>query len=474
MNRTLTLVAVCLLALSHPAAQAPPPAQPARADRPNVVLVITDDVGYGDLSSYGAPDLKTPNIDSLARDGVRLTDFYANGSTCSPTRTGLMTGRYQQRYLIEVPLGHGTGATIPRGLRADGKTLPQLMKNNGYATGLIGKWHLGYAPQETPNGHGFDYFFGFRSGLVDYYMHTDQGGNPDLFENDQPVQQDGYMTDLITARAVKFIEDHASGPFFLDVAYSAAHWPYQPPDKPSKAPDNARHVQPHEPNTSTRADYVAMLERADRGVGEILATLRKRGLDRNTIVIFTNDNGGEWLSRNAPLFNRKNTLWEGGIRVPALVRWPGRIPAGRVSPQVGITMDLTATILAVTGAQVPADAGFEGMNLMPILEGKSPVVERTLFWRQTGNRNQRAVRKGDWKLMLDGAGVVLLYDVRKDSGERNDLAAQRGDIAQQLRPLIAKWEADVDAEAKTRDPNAGRGTEGGRGEGRGGRGRGAQ
>jgi arylsulfatase A-like enzyme len=468
MKRALSLVAVCLLALAHPAAQAPQPARPA--DRPNVVLIITDDVGYGDLSSYGAPDLKTPNIDSLARDGVRLTDFYANGSTCSPTRTGLMTGRYQQRYLIEVPLGAGTGATVPRGLRADGATLPRLMKNHGYATGLVGKWHLGYGPDETPNGHGFDYFFGFRSGLVDYYMHTDQNGQSDLFENDTPVQQDGYMTDLITARAVKFIDDHKAGPFFLDVAYSAAHWPYQPPDKPSKAPDNARHVQPHEPNTSTRADYVAMLERADRGVGEILATLRRNGLDRNTIVIFTNDNGGEWLSRNAPLFNRKNTLWEGGIRVPALVRWPGRIPAGRVSPQVGITMDLTATILAATGAPVPAT--FEGMNLMPILEGRAPVVERTLFWRQAGNRNQRVVRKGDWKLMLDGAGVVLLYDVRKDVGERNDVAAQRSDIAQQLRPLIAKWEADVDAEAKTRDPNAGRGTEGGRGEGRGGRGRG--
>src|SRR5688572_28309833 len=223
MKRALTLAAVCLLALSHPAAQATQ-TQPARPDRPNVVLIITDDVGYGDLSSYGAPDLKTPNIDSLAKDGVRLTDFYANGSTCSPTRTGLMTGRYQQRYLIEVPLGAAGGATVPRGLRADGSTLPQLMKNNGYATGLIGKWHLGYGPLETPNGHGFDYFFGFRSGLVDYYQHTDQNGNSDLFENDQPTTQDGYMTDLITARAVKFIDDHKAGPFFLDVAYSAAHW----------------------------------------------------------------------------------------------------------------------------------------------------------------------------------------------------------------------------------------------------------
>jgi len=259
----------------------------------------------------------------------------------------LISGRYQQRYAIEAPLP-GPGARGERGLTATGRSLPQLLKTNGYATALIGKWHLGYATAQSPNAHGFYYFFGFKSGYIDYYMHTGGNGEPDLFENEAPVTRDGYMTDLITAGAVSLIQQNARRPFFLDVAYNAAHWPYQPPDTPSRAPGNARHMQPHDDGTSVRSQYVAMLERADRGVGEILQALDRLGLTRNTLVVFTNDNGGEWLARNEPLFHRKQTLWEGGIRVPALLRWPGHIPAGRVSDQVGITMDLTASILAAT------------------------------------------------------------------------------------------------------------------------------
>ena len=205
---------------------------------------------------------------------------------------------------------------------------------------------------------------------------------------------------------------------------------------------------PGEPGASTRADYVAMVERVDRGVGQILRTLQQFGLANNTIVIFTNDNGGEWLASNAPLFSRKLTVWEGGIRVPAIVRWPGRLPRGRVSGQVGITMDLTASILAAAGTAVPAGARLEGINLFPILEGKVPEVSRTLFWRSTvGNRNQRAVRSGDWKLVVDGTRTMI-FNVRADVGERNELANRRPDLAQKLRPLLTDWETDVDAEAK--------------------------
>ncbi|MEP7309611.1 MAG: sulfatase-like hydrolase/transferase [Acidobacteriota bacterium] len=427
--------------------------RPARTDTPNVVLIVTDDVGYGDFGSYGAPDVRTPQIDSLARDGVRLTDFYANGATCSPTRAGLISGRYQQRYAIETPLP-GPAARGERGLAAAGRSLPQLLKNHGYATALIGKWHLGYTPAQSPNAHGFDYFFGFKSGFIDYYMHTGGNGEPDLFENEMPVTRDGYMTDLITAGTVSFIERNAGRPFFIDVAYNAAHWPYQPPDMPSRAPGNARHVQPHDENTGTRSQYVAMLERADQGVGEILRALDRLGLAQNTLVIFTNDNGGEWLARNEPLFHRKQTLWEGGIRVPALLRWPGRIPAGRVSDQVGITMDLTASILAATGTPIPDGTGLEGIDLLPILEGRLPEVDRTLFWRNIAPHPQRAVRRGDWKLLVDGGpnGPELLFNLRQDVGERHDMANQRQDIARMLRPLIARWEADVDAEAKASAP----------------------
>ena len=262
----------------------------------------------------------------------------------------------------------------------------------------------------------------------------------------------GYMTDLITDRAVQFIQRSAQKPFFIDVAFNAPHWPYQVPDSPSVARGNAAHLMPGDSATSTRAEYVAMVERMDRGVGTILQALERAGLASNTIVIFTNDNGGEWLSNNGPLFNRKWTVWEGGIRVPAIVRWPGRIRASSVSPQVGITMDLSASILAAAGAQVPEDARLEGMDLFPILQGKSPVVERTLFWRTAaGNRLQKAVRSGDWKLVQD-ANHTFVFNVRTDLGERHDLANQRQDVARRLRGLLAAWERDVDAEGKAPKP----------------------
>ena len=411
--------------------------------RPNVVLIITDDVGYGDLGSYGAPDVRTPNIDRIGREGVRFTDFYA-APTCSPTRASLITGRYYQRVKIERPMGHAASADAERGLPVTGRSLPQLLKNNGYATGLVGKWHLGYRVDVSPNAHGFDYFFGFKSGLVDYYQHTDSAGNHDLYENDTPAHVDGYMTDLITERSVKFIEDHASAPFFLEVTYNAAHWPFQVPDKPSVAPGNARFVQPQDAETSTRQDYVAVLERADQGVGKILAALERRGLSRNTLVIYTQDNGGEWLSRNAPFFHRKDTVWEGGVRVPLVARWPGRIPAGKTSPQVGNMFDLLPTLLAATGALVPADAKLDGVSLLPVLEGRTQPFERTLFFRNVlPARAQRAVRRGDWKLMVDGPNVMV-FNLRDDPGERNDLARTRQDLARQLRSLIVDWEKDVD------------------------------
>ena len=440
MRRSLAVLSLFLSAVSA-AAQTPSP------PKPNVVLIVTDDVGYGDLGSYGAPDIKTPNIDSLARDGVKLTDFYA-APQCTPTRAALISGRYQQRFRLEAAMGSPKSPAGETGLPARGYSLPQLLKNHRYTTGLIGKWHLGYKPEFSPNAHGFDYFFGFRSGYIDYYQHTNSDGDSDLFENDTPVHVDGYMTDLITARSVQFIHQRAEGPFFLEVTYNAAHWPFQVPDHPSVAADRGRFVQPEEAETATRQDYVAILERADQGIGQILQALRQRGLERNTLVIYMQDNGGEWLSRNAPLFNRKGTVWEGGIRVPAIFRWPGHLPAGRTSAQVGIVQDVTASILAATGAAVPAQARPDGINLLPMLEGRSASVERTLFFRFTiGSTKQLAVRQGPWKLLVDG-GKRYVFDLAKDVGERNDLASQRQDIARRLRPLIAAWEADVDAEAK--------------------------
>lgn len=439
---------VCSVALVAPMLHA----QASGNTRPNVIVIMTDDMGYGDLPSYGGKDIKAPNIDGLARAGVRFTQFYANATMCTPTRAGFITGRYQQRYgaAVEQALGGVSSASAERGLVATGRSLPQLLKNSGYATALIGKWHLGYTAAYSPNAHGFEQFYGIKSGYVDYYQHTDGAGRPDLFENDKPVTATGYMTDIITDRAVAFLDQHANVPFFMDVAYTGPHWPYQPPDKPSVARNNARHLMPHDSATSTRADYVAMVERVDAGVGKILASLKRLGLEQNTLVIFTNDNGGEWLSNNAPFYHGKWTLWEGGLRVPTIMRWPGRIPASRVSEQVGITMDLTATILSVTNATVPDSTRLEGINLLPLLTGQAPPAERTLFWRtDAGGRTQAAARKGDWKLLVDGTHTML-FNVRTDVQERQNVAAQQPGKARELWLELQKWSTAVSLEARSR------------------------
>ena len=437
--RKLWLAVLVILALSSPAAQTPP--------RPNIVLILMDDLGYGDVGSYGVPDAKTPNIDRLAREGIKLTDFYANHANCSPTRTALITGRYQQRYGIESPLTHNDSRRLP----PSDTSLPRLMKEGGYATGLFGKWHLGNDIASGPNRHGFDEFWGFRRAAVDYYTHTVAAVVPiappvhDLYHNEEPTSSTAYLTDEITRRAEAFIQERAGrGPFFLEVAYNATHWPYQRPDLPEE-----KRGWDHYRETGTRADYVAMLERADQGIGRILQTLDRLKAAQNTFVIFTSDNGGEWLSRNAPLFHRKSTLWEGGIRVPLIMRWPGRLRPGTTSSQVGITMDLTASILAAAGVKPPANYRPEGIDLIGPLQ-KGTTVERTLFWRMPTAPNpivnppvtQRAVRRGDWKYVDDRA-QYLLFNVRTDPGERHDVAGERADLVRELRALVAKWEADV-------------------------------
>ena len=440
-----TLAMLMLLAAVPLSAQ-----QANREPGPNVVLIITDDVGYGDLGSYGAPDIKTPNIDRLAREGVRFTDFYSNGAVCTPTRTALVSGRYQQRVGMEQVLTLSP-ADLKRGLPVTGRSLPQLLKNHGYATALIGKWHLGFLPEFGPNAHGFDYFFGFLGGAVDFFRHSGTDGESDLYENTNRTTETGYLTDIITRRSVDFINRSAGRPFFLEVAYNAAHWPFQSPHHKPDAFASGRPIVQFAGDelNPTRKDYAEMLERADEGVGQILSALDRLGLARNTLVIFTNDNGGEWLSRNAPLFHRKGTLWEGGIRVPAIIRWPGRVPAGKTTAQVGVTLDLTATILAATGARVPAEARLEGIDLVPHIQNGVTPFERTVFWRTANARVMRAVRRGAWKLLADGQ-AVFLFDLSKDIGERTDLSSVRQDLVKELRQKIVDWEKDVDSEFKLR------------------------
>jgi arylsulfatase A-like enzyme len=449
--RVLVIATLGLGLSTHNASRVDPSVSAAAASKPDVILILMDDLGYGDLGSYGAPDVRTPNIDRLAREGVRLTDAYANGAVCTPTRAALISGRYQQRVGLERVL---VPADSEKGLPVSGTSLPALLKANGYATGLFGKWHLGWKPEFGPNAHGFDEFFGFLSGAHSYYAGGGTGEPADLFENTTPVEQVGYLTDEITHRALGFITRHAEGPFFLEIAYNAVHWPFEVPDRQfteaeRRVPRPVRQM-PDDSVPATREDYVRMLERADRGVGEVLAALDRLRLARNTLVIFTNDNGGEWLSRNAPLYHRKGTLWEGGIRVPLIMRWPETFPAGKTSGQVAITMDLTASILAGTGTGAPAGYQPDGIDILPILRGEAPLRERHLFWRVNQPvRQQQAVRSGSWKLLIDG-GQYLLFDLSADPGERNDLAARHPDIVFTLKHLLADWEKDVDQQVRGR------------------------
>ena len=424
------IAAVCLLIVL--AAAAPARGQDGR--RPNVVLILVDDMGYGDIGSYGVQDIKTPHLDRLAREGTRFTDFYANGPVCTPTRAALMTGRYQQRVALEWAL---LLTEKEPGLPAAEPTLPRVLKENGYRTAMAGKWHLGFRPEFGPRAHGFQEFFGILSGNVDMYSHKYRTGVADLWEGDRPVEKDGYLTDLLTDRAVGFIESSAADPFFLYVAYNAVHWPFQVPGRPEDVRSEETWYD------GTRAEYARMLESMDSGVGRILAALDRLALVQHTLVIFTNDNGGERLSRNAPLFHHKGTLWEGGIRVPCLVRWPGKVRAGTVSRQVAGTFDLTATILAATGTPPPHRRPPDGIDLLPILtHGRT--VERPLFWRiDRQDRRQRAARVGRWKYLRDGA-IDLLFDLNADPGERENLGYREPARLADLRAQVARWEEDVD------------------------------
>lgn len=424
------------------------------AAQPNIVFILADDFGYGDLGCMGCKDIATPNIDRLAAEGVKFTDFYANAPVCTPTRAGFITGRWQQRCGIEFAFGYQVeqfrrvkGAWVPEpdihglGLPLGETTIAQRLKTANYATGAFGKWHLGYKDEYNPTKRGFDEYFGELLGHADYYKHTYYDGTYALRDGLEPVKRDGYLTDLINERAVKFIRDHKSAPFFMYVPHLAVHSPFEAPD----APDTPM-VTKESMLKGSRAIYKAMVERIDLGVGMILAELDTLKLAENTLVVFSSDNGGERFSRNAPLFHHKATVWEGGIRVPCLMRWPGKLPKGKITSQMAITMDLHATFLAVAGVHEMPPKALDGINLLPLVTGESKPVERTFFWRiDRSNRKQRAIRQGPWKYINDGNSMDLLFNLDSDISERTDLGYQHPDILAGLKAKLKAWEAEIDA-----------------------------
>ena len=405
--------------------------------RPNFVFILADDLGYADVSCYGRPDLSTPNIDRLATQGIRFLQAYANSAVCTATRTALITGRYQ--YRLRLGLEEPLAGNADVGLPPEHPTLPSLLKQAGYGTTLVGKWHLGVLPKFGPLKSGYDHFYGFRGGAVDYFLHN-AGGKDDLWDDDVSIHQAGYLTELLGTRAVDVVNGYAKSgqPFFLSLHFNAPHWPWEAPGDEAEA---ARLAQPGSGGLAdfdggSQKTYQRMIEEMDRQIGRVLQALESNGLTENTIVIFTSDNGGERFADTWPFTGKKTELLEGGLRIPAIISWPGRIPRGRTIEQVSISMDWMPTLLAAAGAVPDPAYPTDGMNLLPVLTQNVSTVSRKLFWRYKANA-QRAARDGDYKFLkiLDN---TFLFNVAEDPLERANLKEREKGVYQRL---VREWYA---------------------------------
>jgi arylsulfatase A-like enzyme len=411
--------------------------------RPNIVFIMADDLGYADLSCCGRRDISTPNIDRIAERGVRFTQAYANSAVCSATRLALITGRYQYRLPLglEEPLAGKTDVGLP----PEHPTLPSLLRGAGYATALIGKWHLGVLPNFGPLKSGYERFWGIRSGAIDYYSHLNSRGDDDLWDGDAAIHQTGYLTDLLGDRAVATIEQRASDarPFLLSLHFNAPHWPWEAPGDQAESErllgSRLRHY-----DGGTQQTYARMVQAMDRQVGRVLQALDVNGLSGNTIVIFTSDNGGERFSDTWPFTGVKTELLEGGLRVPALICWPDCIRAGQTSEQVMITMDWLPTLLDAAGIAPDAACPPDGVSLLPMLTGQRATMSRKLFWRYKTNA-QQASRDGDFKY-LKIRGNTFLFDVAADPRERANLKERRRDVFDRLVADWTAWNATMLAE----------------------------
>ena len=417
--------------------------------RPNVIFIVADDLGYADLGCYGGRQAQfgavSPEIDKLAAGGLKFTQGYANSPVCSPTRFALMTARWQYRLrgAAEEPINSKSRGSDVLGMPPEHPTLPSLLKNAGYRTALMGKWHLGYPPHFSPIRSGYEEFFGPMAGGVDYFTHCANTGGYDLFEGesecaDRPA---GYLTDLITQRGVDFIERAApsGAPFFLSMHYTAPHWPWETRDDQAMAQGlQGQLFHLHGGNIHT---YRRMIHHMDEGIGQLMAALRAQGIADNTLVVFTSDNGGERFSDNWPLVGGKMDLTEGGIRVPWIAHWPAVIAPGGVSEQQCLTMDWSATILHAAGVAADLNFPFDGVDLLPVLRDTQATFERPLFWRMN-HRGQRAMRLGAWKyLRVDGHDY--LFDISSDERERANLAAHQPQRLSDLRVLWEAWNATM-------------------------------
>jgi arylsulfatase A-like enzyme len=412
----------------------------AQSDRPNFIVIMADDLGYGDLSCYGNKTFDTPNLDALAASGMKFTDFHSSGSVCSPTRAGLLTGRYQQRAGIPgVVYADPKRKQHKHGLQAVENTFAEMLADDGYNTAMFGKWHLGYEKQYNPTKNGFQEFRGYVSGNVDYFSHVDQAGNFDWWINGELKDEPGYSTHLITNHAVRYIEEADGRPFCLYVAHEAPHYPYQGPnDKAVRAVGKLRGAAENK-GVDIKKAYREMVQAVDTGVGEIVEALKKKELTENTFVMFFSDNGATRHGSNGVYRGFKASVWEGGHRVPFIASWPGRIKAGSTQSQLAITLDIMPTMLELAGVPLPADRKLDGKSLVTALGGDS-LEPRTLYWQ---HGNNMAIRRGEWKLVKLGKKPAELYDLDSDASESNNVASENMKRQTGMLQMLLRWKLDT-------------------------------
>ncbi len=405
----------------------PAQANQKAAGRPNIVLIVSDDQGYGDSSCYEHPkEVATPNIDRLAGEGIRMTNGYASAYVCAPTRAGLLTGRYQQRFGFYAPGDSRIGLPLSE------VTLADLLSRQGYATAVMGKWHVGIEPEYHPLKRGFDEFYGFLGhGAHDYFNLKITSEYNSIYRNEKPINDTGYLTDNLARESVSFIERHQNQPFFLYLPFNAVHWPLQALKK---------YIRLFNTGDKNRDIYLAMLKSMDEAIGKVLDALKRTGAYDNTLIIFFSDNGGarKNFANNGALRDFKQSVYEGGIRVPFIVRWPGKLPKGAVCDEPVISFDAMPTICAAAGIKLPDDRVYDGKDMLPVLRGRTKgPLHKNLFWDD--GVKQWAVREGKWKLLFNREGSLELYDLKADISETNNLAKQRQEIVKRLQKTYADW-----------------------------------
>jgi arylsulfatase A-like enzyme len=409
------------------------------ADRPNFIFMMADDMGYADVSSFGRRDYQTPNIDRLAGEGMKLTHAYANSAVCTATRVGLVTGRYQYRVQVGLyePLGNGANVGLPPGH----PTIASTLKQAGYGTALIGKWHVGAVPEFGPTKYGYDHFWGFAHGALDYFTHRvgDPNSEPGLWDGEVKTEEHGYLTDLIAQKAIDQIRDYSGRkqPFMLSVHFNAPHWPWEGPEDEAAALKGGMSTF----EAGNIATYGAMVRQMDTAIGKILKEVDRTSFSKNTVVVFTSDNGGERFSDTWPFTGKKTELLEGGLRVPGIVRWPGQIKAASVSEQPCMSMDWMPTFVSMAGGKIDPAFPTDGMDLTATLTKGAAPVSRKLYWRYRSNA-QRAMRDGKMKWLRINDNEFL-FDVVADPLERANLRRKQPEVFDRMAKEYAAWDATM-------------------------------